>query len=207
VRVDGGGMASGLVRLTKVVIPQVAPEKPLTTGWTDLPLFQTYPAANGAFLFGHHLLLCDQGYGTGQPSSLVLVDSRAPHKATTLLNNFHGRRFNSLNDVVVHSAPGRTHSRDTSHPLIGHRAKGDPYETIWFTDPHYASEQGFKDAPELPAQAYCFDPWTGNIRAVGDQFTKPNGIAFDATGTTCYITDTGMIRGDGVINGHLPGSM
>lgn len=136
-----------------------------------------------------------------------MVDTEVPYAATPLLNNFYGRRFNSINDIVVLSHPGVTHKYDATHPIFGARSEGSAYETLWFTDPHYGSEQGFKPAPELPPQVYCFDPWSGSIRAAADGFTKPNGIAFDTTGTKCYVTDTGVIRGDGVINGLLPGTM
>lgn len=205
--VDGNGMVSDLARLSNAVVPKVSPKEPWTGGWTDLPLSTTYPAPNGAFPLRNHIILCDQGHGTEQLSSLVAVDTEVPHNATPLLNNFYGRRFNSLNDVVILSSPARRHMSAVRHPVLGIRSKGDPYETIWFTDPHYGSEQEFKPPPELPPQVYCFDPWTGSVRAVADGFIKPNGIAFDTTGTKCYITDTGIIRGDGVINGHLPGSM
>lgn len=177
------------------------------TTWQDLPRSQTYPASNGACLFAGQLLVCDQGYQRDSPSQLVLVKPNAPYAATPLLNNFHGRPFNSLNDVVVLSLPSQTHRRTIHSALLGTRREGDAYETIWFTDPPYGHEQGFKPAPQLPPQVYCFDPWTGNVKAVADGFVKPNGIAFSAKGTTCYITDTGMISGGGCIDGSLPGTM
>ncbi|KAL2785145.1 hypothetical protein BJX66DRAFT_315398 [Aspergillus keveii] len=61
-----------------------------------------------------------------QPSTLVYMEASAPYKTTVLLDNFHSRRFNSINDVVIHS--------DGS---------------IWFTDPPYYFEQGFRPESEL----------------------------------------------------------
>lgn len=117
------------------------------------------------------------------------METTPPYRRTPLINNYHGRPFNSLNDVITLKNP------TTSQ------------ETIWFTDPTYGYEQDFKPAPELPSQVYCFDPIDGEIRAAADGFVKPNGIAFNKEGTVCYVTDTAMISGKGVIDGHLPGTM
>lgn len=72
---------------------------------------------NGGTNFGDSgMLFCEQGYGDELPSSLVVVEPDADSESFathTILNNFHGRAFNSLNDVVVH----------------------EPSGTIWFTDP------------------------------------------------------------------------
>jgi gluconolactonase len=46
-----------------------------------------------------------------------------------LVTNFHGRDFNSPNDVVV--------AKDGA---------------VWFTDPCYAFEQDFRARPKLPNQ-------------------------------------------------------
>lgn len=70
--------------------------------------------ANGGTNYGERgMLFCDQGHGD-RPSSLVYVrfDQDGVLVSEPILNNFHGRAFNSLNDVVVH-----------------------PSGTIWFTDP------------------------------------------------------------------------
>lgn len=70
--------------------------------------------ANGGTNYGKEgMLFCDQGH-IDQPSSLVhtRIDENGKLMSKPILNNFHGRAFNSLNDVVVHSTG-----------------------TIWFTDP------------------------------------------------------------------------
>jgi len=73
--------------------------------------------------------------------------------------------FNSLNDVVV--------ARDGA---------------IWFTDPPYGYEQGFRGRPQLPAMVYRFDPESRSVRAMADGFGRPNGLAFDPSGTVLYVT-------------------
>ncbi len=155
----------------------------------NLDATTSLPSANGACLFRGQLLVCDQGYSVQQPSQLVLVDPKPPHTVTPILNNFHGRPFNSLNDVVVLPTPGHD------------------YSTIWFTDPTYGYEQGFKPPPGLPSQVYCFDPFAGTLRVVADGYVKPNGIAFDMDGKRCFVTDTGLIRGCGNIDGARPSTM
>lgn len=91
-----------------------------------------------------------------------------------LVTHFHGRDFNSPNDVVV--------AKDGA---------------IWFTDPCYGNEQDFRQRPKLPNQVYRFDPKTGDLRVVADGFGRPNGIAFSPDEKIVYITDTDVVHGDG----------
>ncbi|GHJ86679.1 hypothetical protein NliqN6_3081 [Naganishia liquefaciens] len=156
---------------------------------TMLPPSAALPAANGACLYNGNLLVCDQGYGESQTSQLSILDPSMPFSVTPILNNFYGRPFNSLNDVITLPDP-RTDGAKAF---------------ILFTDPQYGYEQGFKPSPCLPAQVYCFDPVTGAVRVICDGFKSPNGIAIDSTGTKCYVTDTGMIHGSGKINPTRPG--
>jgi gluconolactonase len=93
------------------------------------------------------------------------------YEAKLLITDFHGRPFNSPNDVVVHS--------DGS---------------IWFTDPMYGWEQGIRPKPRLPNQIYRYDTVTGGIRAIADGFGKPNGICFSPNETIVYVTDTDWIH-------------
>jgi gluconolactonase len=57
---------------------------------------------NGGCWYKDQILFCAQGDLTS-PSALVLVDP-STSSSETLINNFHGRPFNSVNDVVVHHA-------------------------------------------------------------------------------------------------------
>ncbi|KAL5339454.1 hypothetical protein BJX70DRAFT_387887 [Aspergillus crustosus] len=92
--------------------------------------------------------------------------------------------FNSVNDVVVHSDG-----------------------TIWFTDPIYGYEQGYRPKPRLPNQVYRYNPADDSIRAVADGFGRPNGICFSPDGKTVYITDTDWIHGDGTTDDTRPSSI
>ncbi len=94
----------------------------------------------------------------------------------TLVDSFEGKKFNSPNDVVVHS--------DGS---------------IWFTDPEY----GLKTNPatkqrEGKEQAgnyvYRYNPKTGETRAVVKDFVQPNGLAFSPDEKILYVADSGSPR-------------
>lgn len=121
---------------------------------------------NGGINYGTGILFCAQGSSEDR-GGLVYVDSHPPYATRTLLDNFHGRQFNSLNDVVIHT--------DGS---------------IWFTDPIYGFEQGFRPKPELRSHVYCFDPKSGDVRAMADGFGRPNGLCFSPDEQTLYVTDT-----------------
>ncbi|KAL2847763.1 hypothetical protein BJY01DRAFT_212403 [Aspergillus pseudoustus] len=131
------------------------------------------PMGNGGVNYKDGVLFCSQGT-LEKPSALVYMEASAPYKSRVILDSFYDRRFNSVNDVVVHS--------DGS---------------IWFTDPTYGFEQKFRPEPELPAQVYRFDPATGSIRVVADGFGKPNGISFSPDERIVYVTDTDMLHGKG----------
>ncbi|KAI6397413.1 hypothetical protein MCOR24_009025 [Pyricularia oryzae] len=131
------------------------------------------PMANGGVNYRDGILFCAQGTLTSA-GGLVLMEAKPPHKCSSIISSFHGRPFNSVNDVVVHS--------DGS---------------LWFTDPIYGYEQGIRPKPRLPSQVYRFEPATGSIRAMADGFQRPNGICFSPDEKTVYLTDTDWIHGDG----------
>ena len=150
----------------------------------DVPAVRS---GNGACAHSGGIIFCDQGSGTA-PSQLVLVDPSQPDRAKTILNNYYGRQFNSLNDVITLPNPnGQT--------------------TIWFTDPPYGSEQGFRPTPALPPHVYCFNPTSGEVRVVANGFDHPNGICFSPDGKTCYVTDTSHIHGTGRLTPALQSTM
>ncbi len=137
------------------------------------------PMPNGGVNYKDGILFCVQGTLEKQGGIAYMPLDSANPSATTydselLVTSFHGRQFNSPNDVVVHS--------DGS---------------IWFTDPIYGWEQGIRPPPRLPNQVYRFDPATGDVRAVADGFGRPNGICFSPDEKVVYITDTDWIHGDG----------
>lgn len=129
--------------------------------------------ANGGVNYGEDILFCAQGSMTA-PSGLFRMSSTPPYETEPVLTSFHGRPFNSVNDVVL--------SNDGC---------------IWFTDPIYGFEQGYRPPPSLPSQVYRFDPKTSSIRAVADGFQRPNGLCFSPDELVLYVTDTDYIHGDG----------
>ncbi|WWC64931.1 uncharacterized protein I303_107545 [Kwoniella dejecticola CBS 10117] len=161
-------------------------------------------AGNGACPYGDHILFCDQGGDIDHPSQLVIVNPRDPQDAQILINNFFGRQFNSLNDVITLSSPKQrispSENRNQKPSLRETISRG---HTLWFTDPTYGFEQSFRPEPQLPSHVYVLDPHTGRIRVAADGFDHPNGIAFSPDGSTCYITDTSHINGTGALNPHL----
>lgn len=100
----------------------------------------------------------------------------------TLLDNYHGKKFNSPNDVVV---------------------KSDG--TIWFTDPDY----GLRDRPrELEKNnVFRYDPLTSDISVVVDDFIKPNGLCFSPDESKLYIADSGTPKHVRVFDVHTDGTL
>ncbi|KAK1624034.1 hypothetical protein BDP81DRAFT_454078 [Colletotrichum phormii] len=133
---------------------------------------------NGGVNYGDDILFCAQGSVT-QPSGLFKMSRTPPYTTESVVTTFHSRPFNSVNDVVI--------SKDGS---------------IWFTDPPYGHEQGYRPPATLPSQVYRFDPATSSIRAMADGLGRPNGICFSPDETTVYVTDTEIVHGDGSIDGN-----
>jgi gluconolactonase len=106
-------------------------------------------------------------------------------KDEIVVDNYHGKRFNSPNDVVV---------------------KSDG--TIWFTDPPYgivSDREGHKADGELgQCYVFCFDPKTKALRIVTDWVEEPNGLAFSPDETKLYVSDTSAaLKTDGSGNHHI----
>jgi gluconolactonase len=107
---------------------------------------------------------------------------------TVLAASYHQRRLNSPNDVVEHS--------DGS---------------IWFTDPTYGIHtdyEGHEASSEINSRnVYRIDPDGGNITAVVEDFTQPNGLAFSPDERRLFIVDSQLhhIRVFNVDHGKLTG--
>ena len=151
--------------------------------WTKEKINTDIVMANGGVNYQNGVLFCAQGDHSSN-GGLVLMEADAPYKVQMLVNSYQGRRFNSVNDVVIKS--------DGS---------------IWFTDPIYGSEQGFCLKPQLPNQLYRFEPETGSVRAVADGFGRPNGLCFSPDEQTLYVTDTDWIHGDGTVDNTRASTM
>ncbi|KAI9051736.1 hypothetical protein LZ554_004776 [Drepanopeziza brunnea f. sp. 'monogermtubi'] len=127
---------------------------------------------NGGVNYQDGILFCAQGQATSGTGGIHYMPRGAAPKP--MVTGFHGRDFNSVNDVVV--------AKDGA---------------IWFTDPCYGHEQDFRQRPKLPCHVYRFEPETGDLRVVADGLGRPNGLAFSPDEKTLYITDTDHIHGDG----------
>jgi gluconolactonase len=143
-----------------------------TVEWAKLRAPPGIDMPNGGVNYEDGILFCGQGTAQSGTGGIYYMPRKAPPKP--MVTNFHGRDFNSVNDVVV--------AKDGC---------------IWFTDPCYGSEQDFRQRPKLPNQVYRFNPSNGDLRVVADGFGRPNGICFSPDETVCYITDTDYIHGDG----------
>jgi gluconolactonase len=112
------------------------------------------------------LLVCEQG-SLETPARIAALDP-ATGERTTVVDNWHGRPFNSPNDVVQ---------------------RGDG--SIWFTDPSYGFLQRFRPAPRAGDVVYRYDPATEALSVVADSFDKPNGLAFSPDESVLYVADNG----------------
>lgn len=92
-------------------------------------------------------------------------------RITVLVDRYRGKRLNSPNDVVV---------------------KSDG--TIWFSDPTFGitrDYEGGKQASELAANVYRFDPRDGSLSVVADDFLGPNGLCFSPDERLLYVSESG----------------
>ncbi len=111
------------------------------------------------------LLTCEHG-------NRRVSRTEADGTVVTVVDNYHGMRLNSPNDVVV---------------------KSDG--TIWFTDPAYGilagTNEGTPSPHEVPGDfVYRYDPTTDTLTTVATDFAKPNGLAFSLDERRLYIGDT-----------------
>ncbi|KDN33291.1 hypothetical protein RSAG8_13618, partial [Rhizoctonia solani AG-8 WAC10335] len=67
---------------------------------TVFPPSNDFILPNGGTIYNGQILMAVQGYGLEVPSSLVLIDPKT-NQGRTVLNNFYGRVFNSINDATV----------------------------------------------------------------------------------------------------------
>lgn len=89
-----------------------------------------------------------------------------------LADQVEGKRFNSPNDVVVHSSG-----------------------SVWFSDPFYGIDTDYEgriQPQEIDGQhVYRIDADGGAVIQVTSDFVQPNGLAFGPGEAALYISDTG----------------
>jgi len=153
-----------------------------TLVWSDIPndRMLRFDELTGTVGLFRHPSANSNGNTVDREGRLVTCEhlgrrvSRTEHdgRVTTIADRWEGRRFNSPNDVVVHSDGG-----------------------IWFTDPDYGILSDYEGAvaeSEIGAcHVYRADPVTGQVEQVASDFVKPNGLAFSPDESVLYIADTG----------------
>jgi len=98
-------------------------------GWSSEVISTGVAMGNGGINYGSGVLFCDQGSKI-EAGGLVLMEPHPPYATKTLADSYHGRLFNSVNDVIVHT--------DGS---------------IWFTDPICTHVIGYQ--PLWPSDNIC----------------------------------------------------
>ncbi len=157
--------------------------------WSDIPndRVMRYDETDGSVSVFLAPSLNHNGHSVDREGRLVSCEhrgrcvSRIEHDGTrtVLASHFHGKKFNSPNDVVVKS--------DGS---------------VWFSDPTYGIDsdyEGDKADSELGgSHVYRIDAKDGTVTQVTQDFIKPNGLAFSPDEKLLYIADTGASH---VVNG------
>jgi gluconolactonase len=147
---------------------------------TDLRLSHLIPMANGAFRLKNGSIVLTMQGDLKHPAGLASFDLNR-NTVTFLTKGYAQYQFNSPNDVVQ--------ANDLS---------------LWFTDPQYGYEQGFRPKPTMGNWVWWLDGAGRSQRLLIDGFAKPNGIAFSRDQRYVYVTDSGNISGNGVRNSDLP---
>lgn len=115
------------------------------------------------------VVICAQGSLKGS-SGLVYIETKRPHKARMLLNNYQGKPFNSPCDVISNHLDG----------------------ALYFIDPAYGYERGFRPKAQLPTgHIYRFDPNSGSCRVLTLGLNRPCGLAFSPDYSVLYVSDLG----------------
>jgi gluconolactonase len=124
------------------------------------------PGSNGLTVDKEgRLLLCEHG-------DRRVARLEKDGKKTTLADKFEGKRFNSPNDLAVHS-------------------NGD----IYFTDPPYGLEKGMTDpAKEIPFQGVYRIAKSGEVTLLSKAISRPNGIAFSPNRKTLYVANSDPLK-------------
>ncbi|HIF00189.1 MAG TPA: SMP-30/gluconolactonase/LRE family protein [Planctomycetes bacterium] len=117
--------------------------------------------SNGLFFDADGRMLASCGANGG---AMALCEVSRDGIVKPLVDRFHGKRFNSPNDLVVH-----------------------PDGSVYFSDPRYLGPEPI----ELDHQSvYRFVPKTGQLRRVTKDIEKPNGVHVSPDGRTLYVAET-----------------
>jgi gluconolactonase len=112
------------------------------------------------------LILCQ--HGDRRVALLPSLETNPQPNFITLADRYDGKRFNSPNDVVVHSSGA-----------------------VYFTDPPYGLEKNVDDpGKELPFQGVYRIAPGGEVTLLTKELERPNGIAFAPDEKTLYIANS-----------------
>ncbi|KAF9870760.1 SMP-30/Gluconolaconase/LRE-like region [Colletotrichum karsti] len=126
--------------------------------------------ANGGVNYLDGVLFCSQG-SLDAPGGIVFMEAHPPYQTRVMVSSFHGREFNSVNDVVV-----------------------DSDGSIWFTDPIYGFEQGIRPRPKLPSQVYNPDEKT--VYVTDTDWIHGDGTTDLTRASTIYAFDVVSYSGE-----------
>lgn len=134
------------------------------SGYTDTAFRNGENGSNGLAIDNDgKLLLCQSG-DRHVARLNAPIDAPKP-QFTVLAPNYHGKRFNSPNDLVV-----------------------DTRNNIYFTDPIYGLPDGEKDpSRELSFEGVYKISATGKISLLIDSISRPNGIALSLDEKILYV--------------------
>lgn len=152
------------------------------SGYTGAAEYSREPGSNGLTLdLEGRLLSCE--HGDRRVSRLEWDGGKR-----TLADNYGGKRFNSPNDLVVHSSGA-----------------------IYFTDPPYGLPQQDKDPRrELDVFGVYRISTSGEVTLLVRDLTRPNGIGFSPDEKTLYVAQSDpqrpvimayAVKGDGTLGG------
>ena len=115
--------------------------------------------SNGLFFDKNGNLLACEGGGRR------LVSINPQGKVEVLVEEYRGKKFNSLNDLWI-----------------------DPKGGIYFTDPRYGRRDDMQQGGE---HVYYLTPNRKEVKRVIDDMVRPNGIIGTPDGKVLYVTDPG----------------
>ncbi|MBK1875311.1 SMP-30/gluconolactonase/LRE family protein [Pelagicoccus mobilis] len=131
------------------------------SGYTGLGEYAGSDGSNGlAFDDAGNLYSCECG------DRRISILTKGQGKRT-LADNYNGMRFNSPNDISLHS-------------------NGD----IYFTDPEYGLPKPGLDGKETPYMGVYVIRKDGSVELVDDSLTAPNGIALSVDEKTLYVANS-----------------
>lgn len=124
--------------------------------------------ANGNTLDAQgRLITCEH---SGRRVSIASIDG----EATALTDTYQGKKYNSPNDVVVHSS-GAVYFTDPTYGIT-------PPSSNTMGDPTATREIDFQGVYRVAPD--------GSVRLVVDSFSQPNGLAFSPDESVLYIGDS-----------------